>query len=145
MKNNTISKILGILFVIWFIASLVAILLNTDNNTNIVLILIGQYFLVFGIVGIYSAKAPMISLHYFVGLALITAGLIGSNTNKLSILITDLSLSQKMFILIIVITLISIVITLILYIKEKKTNKMIYPFLLSNVIYIIELIILTRY
>ena len=144
MKKETITKILGILFIIWFIASLVAMFI-VAGNTNLTLTLIGQYFLIFSIVVLYTGKTPIISLHYFLGLILVSIGLIGFNIEKLSILLTDLSLNNKIFIGIIIITTISIIITLILYLREKKTNKLFYPFLISNIIYIIELIVLAFY
>jgi len=144
MKKETITKILGILFIIWFIASLVAMFI-VAGNTNLTLTLIGQYFLIFSIVVLYTGKTPIISLHYFLGLILVSIGLIGFNIEKLSILLTDLSLNNKIFIGIIIITTISIIITLILYLREKKTNKLFYPFLISNIIYIIELLFLAFY
>lgn len=144
MKKETITKILGILFIIWFIASLVAMFI-VAGNTNLTLTLLGQYFLIFSIVVLYTGKTPIISLHYFLGLILVSIGLIGFNIEKLSILLTDLSLNNKIFIGIIIITTISIIITLILYLREKKTNKLFYPFLISNIIYIIELLFLAFY
>jgi len=146
MKKDTISKTLVILFVIWFIVSLVAIIINAENkNNNMVIILIGQYFLIFGIIGIYSAKEPMISLHYFVGLLLLTIGLIYRNYERLSIIRTDLSINQKLFIGLLLISLISIIITLFLFFKDKKSKKLIYPFLISNIIYVGGLLIITAY
>ncbi len=146
MKKDTISKILVILFVIWFIVSLVAIIINAENkNNNMVIILIGQYFLIFGIIGIYSAKEPMISFHYFVGLLLLTIGLIYRNYERLSIIKTDLSINQKLFIGLMLVSLISIIISLILFYKDKKSKKSFYPFLISNIIYVGGLLILTIY
>ena len=146
MKKETISKILVILFVIWFIVSLLAIIINADNkNNNMVIILIGQYFLIFGIIGIFSAKEPMISLHYIVGLLLLTIGLIYRNYERLSIIKTDLSINQKLFIGLMLVSLISIIISLILFYKDKKSKKLFYPFLISNIIYVGGLLIITAY
>lgn len=54
MKNNVVS----IVFIIWFICSIAAMMLISqfDNEVSWLMILFGQYFLVFGLLGVSSNK-----------------------------------------------------------------------------------------
>ena len=144
MKKNKISNITGILFIIWFIASIIGILLS-DKESYTIFIIIGQYLLIASILGIYSIKEPMLSIHYFAGLLLLSMGLIGRNFDRLSILISDLSINQILFIGLLIISLISIIVSLIIFLKEKKSKKLFYPFLISDIIFVVGLIIITIY
>lgn len=76
------GKIFGIVFLGWFIASIVAILLvsELENQVEWLLILFGQYFLVFGGIAVWANKEkknfPTVILMFpLVGFGLIGSGL----------------------------------------------------------------------
>lgn len=80
-KYSVGQKIFGVVFMIWFVASLVGIIYFTGKeNTAFAILIFGQYFFVFGIVGICSGgltlKTSWILLFPAVGLVvMICSGL----------------------------------------------------------------------
>lgn len=80
-KSNFASNLLGTIFLIWFIGSLGAIIYFSEKGDSIewILILFGQYFLVFGIIGIGNNLSkqlfPFLLLIFpLAGIALISSG-----------------------------------------------------------------------
>lgn len=57
-KSNWKSNLIGIIFVIWFICSLGGLLFlsEVENQAGWIFTLMGQYFLVFGILAVYANK-----------------------------------------------------------------------------------------
>lgn len=49
-KNTLFSKIMPIIFLVWFIASLVLLVILSQINSHYMIMIFGQYFLVFGII-----------------------------------------------------------------------------------------------
>lgn len=83
-NGTTVAKIIiSIVFIVWFMGSLFGMMVcsKLDGGTGLMLALIGQYFLVFGIMGVVGSikKRPfpaIILLFPLVGIALIICGVI---------------------------------------------------------------------
>ena len=67
-KISLKDKIIGTIFLIWFIASLAGMMLV--GNAYYMLMIFGQYFLVFGLIALFN-KALIGWLFFFVGLIII--------------------------------------------------------------------------
>ena len=78
-NGTTVAKIIiSIVFIVWFMGSIFGMMVcsKLDGGTGLMLALIGQYFLVFGIMGVVGSikKRPfpaIILLFPLVGIALI--------------------------------------------------------------------------
>ena len=77
-QSSIFTKMLPFLFIIWFIASIVALIVFSKNgNTDILLIISGQYFFVFAMVFLSDKNAPLVPfIHLTVGIALIVVPLL---------------------------------------------------------------------
>lgn len=81
-KCNCKSAIIGLIFLIWFFVSLAGMLIYSKKEgcTGIILAIIGQYFLVFGIIAVVSNRTtkpfPFIVLVFpLVGISLLICGI----------------------------------------------------------------------
>lgn len=85
-RNSFASNLLGIIFLIWFIGSLGAIiyLSKKENSTEWMLILFGQYFLVFGIIAICNNLSKKLFPFILLIFPLAGVGLIGSGVYMLT-------------------------------------------------------------
>lgn len=80
------EKILGIIFLIWFVGSIVALFYFSQINGYYALMVFGQYFVVFGIIPLFSkAKGKLIGIPFIlVGLACIIIPLLMLHPELLS-------------------------------------------------------------
>lgn len=69
-KNNILGKIFKVLFLVWFVASIIGIFVfSSMGNTSVTIIIFGQYFFVFSMVIFSDKKVPLILLiHLTVGI-----------------------------------------------------------------------------
>ena len=54
LKNEKKGKLLGIIFLIWFFTSLIAMFVLSEKNPYYMVMVFGQYFLVFGTIVLFS-------------------------------------------------------------------------------------------
>lgn len=81
-KNDAKSKVLGIIFLIWFFGSMIGFFVcsESDNKIGPLLVLFGQYFLVFGIIAVAGnlKKKPfpvIVVIFPIVGLSVLVSGI----------------------------------------------------------------------
>lgn len=75
---NKWSTFLGIVFLIWFVVSMLSLIyFGTLGNGNTTLAIVGQYFLVFGLIVTFAAKSKFGIIFVLVGAAI----LIGTGIN----------------------------------------------------------------
>lgn len=81
-KNDAKGKVLGIIFLIWFFGSMIGFFVcsESENKTGPLLVLFGQYFLVFGIIAvagnIKNKPFPVITVIFpIVGLSVLVSGI----------------------------------------------------------------------
>lgn len=68
-KEKDYSKIFGILFIIWFIASLVGMCYFAEKNALIMFVLFGQYFFIFAMMAFMEQGRELMPLiHLTVGI-----------------------------------------------------------------------------
>lgn len=81
-ESSVLSTVLGILFVIWFIGSIILMwYFSETEKETLILAVAGQYFTVFGIIGVVSnmkseSPYPHLMLFPYVGLSMILASVI---------------------------------------------------------------------
>lgn len=82
MNKKNIGMMGGILFILWFIGSIIAMCyFGKTGRNSLMLVVVGQYFFVFGMTGVATMKEKLkwnllLLLFPIVGLGLITAGLL---------------------------------------------------------------------
>lgn len=87
-KQYTVGEtLLGILFLVWFFASIIALLMTAKTHPWIALVIFGQYFLVFGSIALVSMIKndnfqPIILIFPFVGAGVAGWGLVMQFGNK---------------------------------------------------------------
>lgn len=142
-KTSNLENIFAIGFIVWFIISIVSMIIASEVNAeHLVLFICGQYFIVFGLIALYK-KAWFAIAHYLVGIGLMISSPIAHNYDRLSVLITDLSSKQKLFILGTILVFIIGIVFLILHLINKKHNKYFWIFLVFNTIFIISVFMMS--
>lgn len=87
-KQYTVGEtLLGILFLVWFFASIIALLMTAKTYPWLALVIFGQYFLVFGFIALVNMLkndnfTPIILLFIIVGAGVASWGLIMQYGNK---------------------------------------------------------------
>ena len=128
MMNNEVNTskkgtIGGILFIIWFISSIVLLLIMSEKNTNYTVMIFGQYFLVFGLIAFFKNKGTgrLISIPFIlIGLASVIIPYLMLNPEILGIPINWESVIALLLILVFVIAGISLIVIPIINTKKLK-------------------------
>lgn len=93
-KEKDYSKIFGILFIIWFIASLVGMCYFAEKNALIMFVLFGQYFFIFAMMAFMEQGRELMPLiHLTVGIGFMIVPFI----IKVWPMFTDMTLRQYFF------------------------------------------------
>ena len=82
-NDSPFSKLLGGIFLLWFIASFIGMIYFFSVNPNIGLMIFGQYFLVFGIIALFN-KVLMGLIFALVGLGIIVVPILIRHPELLS-------------------------------------------------------------
>ena len=127
-ENNKIvpekpfEKILGKLFLVWFIGSIIALVVFAEINPIYSIMVFGQYFLVFGIIALKNDKDGIIGVSFTtVGLACIVIPFLIMHPNLLSFEINWDYIIPVLGVLVFVIAGLAMIIIPIL--KRKKLEK----------------------
>ncbi len=150
-SNNNLNisskkdKIIGKIFLIWFILSVLSFIITGKLEMNHLCVFIfGQYFLVFSCIALFHSKEmPLIEkiiifISYIAGLGCIIGSIISKNYERLKIITSDFSYKYHIYFIITIIVLILSFIFLLLHcITKKKNNKYYYLFLTLLIIFIL--------
>ncbi len=141
-KRDIKSTIIVVLFITWFVASLVCMFIPTTS-----LFAVGQYFYMFGIITLYQASSSSSDYISFVPLSVGYAIMVATASvhyyNNLSPVLSDISPLKAIypFIVIIILLIISIVFAL-RFMKHSDQKKYYWMFLGTNIFSIIILYLL---
>ena len=127
MNKEQRSKFWGILLIIWFIASFIAMFYFKDDNIYYTVMLCGQYFLVFGLIA--SSKKTLLGLPFvLIGLGCIAVPFFMLNSHLLSIKINPDNLILLLLASVFgIIGICLIIASLHQRKKSKETTKVIVP------------------
>ncbi len=139
MKESKKDKIIGRIFITWFILSLLSLLVVGELGMNhLVFFIFGQYFLLFSCVAFYSKEAiPPSFIFYIVGLGCIIGSIISKNYEKLKIITSDFSYRNHIYLMITILVFVLNFIFLLLHIFTKKTKKYYYIFIMFLIIFVL--------
>lgn len=123
---RTFSAVFSIVFLLWFVASIFGLVLTAKaQQMGWTAIFFGQYFVVFGFVGLYSEiksgfRHPIIIIFPVVGLTVVTCGLLwqfGDEATKGNVVTQILNVIAGLFLLVGILLLIQV---LIEKLQQKK-------------------------